>query len=181
MRKMGLGVEVNFDFLSVTKLAHRLAANDVQGWQAAMYLMIGNILYIVFAFVAGHLLGIGGSRFIEGAIVEAAIAALLTVLGTRSCYNAYPGTNFIQSFIVLSVPALIYSTILSWLIHKSIYFAVQQYGKTTSFATADAANASMAMAARIMEGGAAIATTIGLVSFYFFVRKGLKIAVQPTA
>lgn len=167
---------MNLDFLSVTKLARRLAADDVPDWQAAMYLLMGNILYIVFALVAGHLLGIGGSSYIEGAIAEAVIAALIVVFGTRSCYNAYSGANFMRDFIVLSVPALIYSTILSWLVHKSFHVAIRRFGETTSFATTDAADASMAAAARVMEGGAVIAATVGLASFYYIVRKGLRIA-----
>lgn len=170
---------MNLDFLSPTKLAHRLAADDVQGWEAAMYLIMGNVLYILFAFVSGHLLGIGGSRYMEGAIAEAIIAALIVALGTRSCYNAYSGSNFMQAFIVLSVPALIYSTILSWLVHKSFHFALQRFGETTSFATADAAEASMTIAARVLEGGAVIAATIGLASFYYIVRRGLRIAGKP--
>ncbi|MBT9613370.1 MAG: hypothetical protein IV108_08915 [Burkholderiales bacterium] len=164
------------DIFSISRLAQKLAANEVQGWRAAIFLILGNLLYILFAFVAAHILGFSGSRYIEAAIAEAAIAAVIVIFGVRICYNAYSGSNFMQAFIVLSVPALIYSTILSWAIHWSVLYAVEQYGKTTSFPTSAAAADSMANAAKVLEGGAMLAAAAGLLSFYYLVRVGLKIA-----
>lgn len=165
-----------FDIFNIMRLARKLAANEVQGWHAMLFLIIGNLLYIIFSFVSANILGFGGSQFIEGAMADAVIAALIVTFGVRACYNAYSGSNFMEAFIVLSVPALIYSTILSWVIHWGVFYAVGQYGKTTSFSTAAAADASMAVASKVLEGGAIFAAAAGLLCFYYLVRVGLKIA-----
>lgn len=177
---MGLGTAVIWNILNVPRLARRLAADEIQNWHAATYLVAGNVLYIVFAFIAGHLLDISGARYTEVAFAEASVAAVIVVIGTRNCFNAYRGDDFIKAFIVLSVPALIYSTILTWLIHKGVYYAIKKYGETTSFATADAAETSMAFASRLLEGGAIAAAVIGLVSFYLIIRMGLKLAANES-
>lgn len=167
---------MTWDFFIVLKLARRLAAGEIQGWPAATYLVMGNVLYIVFAFVAWHLLSIGGSYYIEWAFAEAILSALIVVIGIRSCFNAYRGDDFIKAFIVLSVPALIYSTPLTWLVYKVSHYAIRRYGATTSFSTAEAAESSMALASRLLEGSGVAATVVGLISFYFIIRTGLRLA-----
>ena len=112
----------------------------------------------------------------KAAFAEAIITIVIIVFGIWACYSAYSGSNFFRDFIVLSVPALIYSTLLSWVAHWCIIYAVGKYGETTSFATEAAANASMALAHKALEVGAVAAMIIGSLSFFYFVRTGLKIA-----
>lgn len=169
------------DVLSITRLGQKLAKNEVQGWHAAIFLIMGNLLYIMFAFVAAYILGFGSTPYIEVALAESFIAAVIVIFGVKACYNAYSGSNFMQDFIVLSVPALIYSTALSWGIHKVFLYAVGRYGSTTSFSTAEAADASMASVSKILEGGAMVAAIVGLLSFYYFIRRGLKASNEERA
>ena len=165
-----------FDIFSIKRLARKLASDEVQGRHAAVFLVVGNVLYILFSNIAVYIFGIRGSQYVEAAIADATIAALITVFGVRACYKAYSGSNFIQAFIVLSVPALVYGTFLSWVIHLGLRYAVGWYGKAVIFTTEEAANASMANAYKVLEGGAMFAAAAGLLSFYYLVRVGLKIA-----
>lgn len=169
-----------FDMFSIKRLALRLASDEVQGLHAAIFLIVGNLLYILFSNVAVYILGIRGSQYVEAAIVDAIIAAVITIFGVRACYKVYSGSNFIQAFIVLSVPALIYGTFLSWVIQLGFRYAVRWYGETVIFTTEEAAYSSMANGYILLEGGAMFATAIGLLSFYFLIRIGLKIAGGKT-
>lgn len=146
MCRMGMGITMVIDVLNITRLGQKLAKNEVRGWHAVVFLIAGNILYILFAFVAAYILGFGATPYIEVALAESFIAALIVVFGVKACYKIYSGSNFMQDFIVLSVPALIYSTVLSWAIHEVFLYTVGIYGSTTSFSTAEAADASMASA-----------------------------------
>ncbi len=165
---------MGIDILNIPRLGRKLAENKVHGWQSVVFLIAGNLLYILFSFVAAYILGFGSTPYIEVAVAESFIASVIVIFGVRACYNAYSGSNFMRDFIVLSVPALIYSTVLSWVIHWGFLYAVGKYGSTTSFSSAEAADASMASASKILEGGALIATTVGLLSFYYAIRLGLR-------
>jgi len=164
-----------FDIFSITRLAKRLASNTVQDKNALLFLIVGDVLFVVFSFISSYVLGFSYLEY-EAALVEAAITVVIIVVGIFACYGAYSGSNFFRDFIVLSVPALIYATLLNWLAHWSVIYAVGTYGETTSFATQTAADASMAFANKILEVGAVAAMIIGSFSFFYFVRVGLRIA-----
>jgi hypothetical protein len=164
------------DMLNTARLARRLAANDVEGLDAAVFLAAGNILYVIFSYIGGYVLGFGSSRYIEGPTVEAILAILITGFGVRACYCAYSGTNFMQAFIVLSVPALVYSTALTWTTHFASRYLVAWYVQSASFSEATSAHAAAGWANEALEVGAVAAGTVGLLSFYYFVRLGLKMA-----
>lgn len=169
-----MGVNMNFDILNISRLAQKLAADEIGEGRAAIFLILGNLLYILFAFVAVYVLEFGISKSIDVAIAEAVFAAAIVTFGVRACYKAYSGNKFVLAYIVMSVPALIYSTILSWAINWGLLYAVGRYGATTSFTSEAAADASMAIASRVLEFGSAVSATVGLLSFFYFVWIGLR-------
>lgn len=161
------------DMLSVVRLARKLALNEVSNDNAMIFLIIGNILYILFAFIAAYILGFSYLRY-ETAMAEAIIAALIVIFGVRFCYRQYSGSDFMQAYIVLSVPALIYSTILSWATHWGLRFVVKKYGESTTYPTVEAVDASIAAASRVLEVGSVAAIAAGSLTFFYILAVGLK-------
>lgn len=161
------------DILNIKRLAEKLATDQIQDESALLFLIIGDVLFVIFSFISAYVLGFSYLE-LKAASLEAVITVVVIVFGIRACYKAYSGAKFMRDFIVLSVPALIYATLLSWLAHWCVIFAVGKYGETTSFATEAAANASMSLASKVLEIGAVAATVIGSISFFYFVRAGLK-------
>lgn len=102
------------EFLNIARLAEKVSKNEIQDKSALYFLIAGNVLFIFLAFVTSYVFGYGYLEY-ETALAEALTNSIITIFGVLACYKAYQGgSNFIQAFIVLSVPALIYSTFLFW-------------------------------------------------------------------
>lgn len=161
------------DILNIKRLAEKLATGQIQDESAWVFLAIGDVLFVIFSFISAYVLGFSYLEF-KAASLEAVITVVVIVFGIRACYRAYSGAKFMRDFIVLSVPALIYATLLSWVAHWSVIFAVGKYGETTSFSTEAEVAASMSLAGKALEIGAVAATVIGSICFFYFVWAGLK-------
>ena len=164
------------EILNIRRLAGKLSENEIKDKSALYFLIAGNVLFILFAFVTSYVFGYGYLEY-ETALAEALINSIITIFGTLSCYKAYQGgSNFIQAFIVLSVPALIYSTFLFWAVNWGFLYTVKKFSKTLSFQTSGEADTFLTLVSRIIEIGTMAIYVLTALCFFYLVRKGLKIA-----
>jgi len=163
------------DFTNIAYLARKLAAREISGWYSVSFLLAENILYVIFSFVAYYLLKIGYSNNAVNVAIEDLIIVLVTIFGIRSCYKIYSDSDFIVAFIVLSLPSLVYSTLLNWIINITIVHAVDMYGESVEFDTESEVIRSMDRASHVLEYGSIIASVISLIIFYYLIRTGFKI------
>ena len=87
MCRMGMGITMVIDVLSITRLGQKLAKNEVQGWHAAIFLIMGNLLYVVaviliIAWAIGFV-GYQAGGIIHILLVIAVIAVILRVIQGR--------------------------------------------------------------------------------------------------
>ena len=164
------------EVLNIDLLAEKISENEIQDKSALYFFIAGNIFFTYFAFVTSYVFGYGYLEY-EAALVEALINSIITIFGTLACYKAYQGgSNFIQAFIVLSVPALIYSTFLFWTANWGFLYTVKKFSNTPSFQTSAEADTFITLVSRIVEIGTMATYAITALCFFYFVRRGLKIA-----
>ena len=174
---MGERMEIKIiEVLNIDRLAEKISENEIQDKSALYYFIAGNIFFIYFAFVTSYVFGYGYLEY-ETALAEALVNSIITIFGIFACYKAYQGgSNFIQAFIVLSVPALIYSTFLFWTLNWGFLYTVKKFSKTRSFQTSAEADTFITLVSRIIEIGTMATYVITALCFFYFVRRGLTIA-----
>lgn len=174
---MGERMEIKIiEVLNIDLLAEKISENEIQDKSALYFLIAGSVLFTYIAFVTSYVFGYGYLEY-ETALAEALINSIITIFGTLACYKAYQGgSNFIQAFIVLSVPALIYSTFLFWATNWGFLYTVKKFSKALSFQTSAEADTFITLVSRIIEIGTMAIYVITALCFFYLVRRGLKIA-----
>lgn len=145
------------------------------------FLIAGNLLFIYFSFMTAYVFKFGHLEF-KTALADALITSVITLIGINACYTIYKdGANFIQAFIVLSVPALIYSTIFFWTAYWGFLYVLENYSQDRTFQTLIEADAFISQLSVIKEMGVMTIFAMTTLSFFAVVGAGLKIANNSRA